>query len=476
VPDTQDLIEPSAVGALQTGVEVRVLSATGVCGSGFKESSITAGMVRKPHFIGCDAGSTDPGPAPLGTGTPAFPRRAVKRDLRLMIKAAREAGVPLLIGSAGTAGGEPHLALVRDIVLEIAREEGLRFRLALIHAEQDKKYLKKRLAEGRIRPLKPTPEFNEGVIDRAERIVAMMGEEPFLRALDQGADVVIAGRASDCAIFAGIPIRMGVPPGLAWHAAKLLECGSAIAVSRPSPDSIFVTFKGDHFDIEALDPEVRCTPQSVAAHALYENADPYRLIESSGTLDLTQASYEALDDRRVRVRGSMFEFADVYTVKLEGAERVGYQSIVIGSVRDPFIIRQIDSWSERLKEKLKGRVADVFDAETASNYIFNLRVYGKDGTMGPLEPVQTVTSHELCLVLEVTAATQEIATTIVSMARHQALHLPIPEWSGLITGVACIYSPAYLERGAVYRFCVNHVVEPDDAYEMFPIEMLDAGA
>jgi hypothetical protein len=456
--------------------EVRVLSATGVCGSGFKESSLAAGLKRFPHFIGCDAGSTDPGPAPLGTGTPAFPRRAVKRDLRLMIKAARAANVPLLIGSAGTAGGKPHVALVRDIVLEVAREEGLRFKLALIQAEQDKAYLKNKLRGGRIRPLKPAPEFDEAVIERAERIVGMMGEEPFLRALDQGADIVIAGRASDCAIFAGIPIRMGVAPGLAWHAAKLLECGSAIAVSRPSPDSIFVTFGDDYFDIEALDPDVRCTPQSVAAHALYENADPYRLVESSGTLDLTQAFYEALDHRSVRVRGSMFEPAAAYTVKLEGAERVGYQSIVIGSVRDPYIIRQIDDWSARLKEKLKARVVDVFDAATADSYIFNLRIYGKNGTMGALEPVREIQSHEICLVLEVTAPTQEVATTIVSMARHQALHLPIPEWSGLITGVACIYSPAYLERGAVYRFCVNHVIEPDDPCEMFPIELMEAGA
>jgi len=269
---------------------------------------------------------------------------------------------------------------------------------------------------------------------------------------------------------------MGVPHGLAWHAAKLLECGSALAVSRPSPDCTFITFRDDYFDIEALDPDVRCTPQSVAAHALYENADPYRLIESSGTLDLNAASYEVLDDRRVRVRGSAFESAEVYTVKLEGAERVGYQSIVIGSVRDPYIIRQIDDWSARLKEKVKARVVDVFDAETAANYVFNLRIYGKDGTMGALEPVRDVAAHELCLVLEVTAPTQEIATTIVSMARHQALHLPIPEWSGLITGVACIYSPAYLERGAVYRFCVNHVLELDDPNEIFPVEMIEAGA
>jgi len=39
-----------------------------------------------------------------------------------------------------------------------------------------------------------------------------------------------------------------------------------------------------------------------------------------------------------------FRGSQEYTVKLEGAELVGYQSIVIGSIRDPYIIRQIDSW------------------------------------------------------------------------------------------------------------------------------------
>ena len=457
-------------------IEVRVISASGVCGSGFKESSFAAGLARKPHFIGCDAGSTDPGPAPLGTGKPSFPARSIKRDLRIMIKGARAAGIPLLIGSAGTAGGAPHLALTRDIVLEIAREEGLSFRLALINAEQDKDYLKRRLAEGRIRPLSPAPNFDEGVIDRATRIVGMMGEDPFLQALDNGADVVVAGRSSDCAIFAGIPIRMGVDPGMAGHAAKLLECGAAVAVERTNPDSVFVAFGRNHFDIEPLDPAMRCSPQSVAAHALYENSNPYRLVESSGVLDLTDATYEALDNRRVRVRGSVFEPADTYTVKLEGAELVGYQSVVIGGIRDPYIIRQIDSWVARLEQKVRERVADVFGADKAAEgYIFNVRLYGKNGVMGPLEPVTEIRSHELCIVMEATAATQEIATTIVSMARHQALHLPIPEWGGLITAVACIYSPAHLERGAVYRFCVNHVVEPADPYEMFPIDYIDVG-
>ncbi len=461
-------IEPGIRGRSDDASVMRVVSATGVCGSGFSEKSLEAALAQQPAFIGCDAGSTDPGPAPLGTGKTAFPRRALKRDLRLMLLAARQAGIPLLIGSAGTAGGEPHLAVFHDLVKEIASEERLQFRLALIHAEQNKDYLKRRLREGRIKPLDPAPPFDEATIDRAERIVGMMGAEPYLRALDEGADVVIAGRSSDCAIFAGLPIRAGVDPGLAWHAAKLLECGAAVAVERASPDSVIVDFGTKHFDIEPLNPSMRCSPQSVAAHALYENSDPYRLVESTGTLDLNNSFYMAVDDRRVRVQGSRFDPAARYTVKLEGAERIGFQSVVIGSVRDPYIIRQMDSWLERLRTAVARRIAEVLGAD--AEYHFNIRVYGKNGTMGPLEPVQVITSHEVCLVLEATAGSQEDASAIAAMARHQALHLPIPEWSGLITGFACPYSPAHIERGAVYRFSVNHVVEPDDPYEMFPIE------
>jgi hypothetical protein len=454
--------------------EVRVLSASGVCGSGFREESLEEAMGRKPHFIGCDGGSTDPGPYPLGAGVTSFPAVSIKRDLRLMLRAARKAGIPLLMGTAGTSGGEPHLATVRKIVEDIAAEEGLKFPMAIIHSEQSKDYLKKRLREGRIKPLKPAPEFDEGVIDRAARIVGMMGEEPYLKALDNGAEVVIAGRSSDCAIFSGIPVRNGIPAGIAWHAAKILECGTASVEQRKSPDCLMATCRADHFDVEPLDPSLRCTPQSIASHSLYENADPYLHVESNGTIDLTEAQYKALDNRRVRVSGSGFIPAKTYTVKLEGSEKVGYQSIIIGGIRDPFIIRQIDDWLARLHERVHIRVAEIYGGKLArKDYFFNVRVYGKNGVMGALEPIKEINTHELCLLFEVTAPTQEIASAIASVTRHQALHLPIPEWSGLITGVACPYNPAYLERGAVYRFCVNHVVEPDDPYEMFPIEYVN---
>jgi Acyclic terpene utilisation family protein AtuA len=452
--------------------EMRVLSPTGVLGSGFVEASFEAALARKPHFIGCDAGSTDPGPSHLGSGVPAFPRAAVKRDLRLMLAGALRQKIPLLIGSAGTAGADAHLDWAHGIVKEIAAEEKLAFRLALIHAEQDKNYLKRRLREGRIRPLEPAPAYDERTIERSERIVGMMGAEPFVRALDAGAEVVLAGRASDTAIFAGLPMKHGFPAGLAWHAAKILECGAAAVVNRKTPDCMMAFIRDDHFEVEAPDPALRCTPQSIAAHSLYENADPYKLVECSGTLDLTDSRYEAASERAVRVSNSRFDPAARYTVKLEGAEKVGYQSVVFGSVRDPFIIRQIDDWTARLKERIHARIAQVYGAALGrEQYHLNIRVYGKNGTMGRLEPVKEIRSHELALLIEVTAPTQEIASSAAGIVRHQALHLPIPEWSGLITALACPYNPAHLDRGAVYRFNVNHVVEPDDPYEMFPMEL-----
>ncbi|MEQ8193641.1 MAG: acyclic terpene utilization AtuA family protein [Rhodospirillales bacterium] len=460
-----------------TAKEVRVVSATAVLGSGFVESSFERALTFDPHFIGCDAGTTDAGPIYLGTGKTAFPIESIKRDLKLQVVAGRKRNIPVIIGSCGTAGADSQLEKVFEALKEIVEEEKLSLKAALIHSEQDKAYLKKKFREGKIRPLDNPPPFDEDVIERSEHIVGMAGAEPFQKAIEAGADVILAGRASDCAVFAGYAMMLGAPEGPAWHAAKILECGNSAVTQRKTPDSMVAIIRDDHFDLIAGDSTLRCTPHSVAAHALYENADPFELKECSGTLDITDATYEALDDKTVRVYGSRFVPANVYTVKLEGAEFVGYQSITIGSIRDPFIIRQYGDWIERLKVKMDDRMAMVFGNKVSKDdYTISFRTYGIDGTMGPLEPVKEHHSHELCVVCEVTAKTQDLANKVSAIYRHQALHLPIPEWQGHITGLATPYNPSYLERGPVYRYNMNHVVEPDDPCEMFPMELHDLSA
>ena len=50
--------------------------------------------------------------------------------------------------------------------------------------------------------------------------------EPFRRALEGGADVIVAGRACDTAPFAVVPAMLGYPIGPAIHMSKILECTS----------------------------------------------------------------------------------------------------------------------------------------------------------------------------------------------------------------------------------------------------------
>ena len=101
--------------------EIRALSATGMIGSGFLEvQSLKRAMEWEPHFIAADAGTTDGGPDALATGRSNFPRTAVKRDIRLILQAGRAAGIPVIIGSAGSAGGDLNVQWTVEIVEEIS--------------------------------------------------------------------------------------------------------------------------------------------------------------------------------------------------------------------------------------------------------------------------------------------------------------------------------------------------------------------
>ena len=82
--------------------------------------------------IACDAGSTDSGPSYLARGVSKVSRESIKADLAVLMPAAARAGVPLLIGSRGTAGTDSGVDWTRDIALEVAKEHGLNPKIALL--------------------------------------------------------------------------------------------------------------------------------------------------------------------------------------------------------------------------------------------------------------------------------------------------------------------------------------------------------
>ena len=147
--------------------------------------------------------------------------------------------------------------------------------------------------------------------------------------------------------------------------------------------------------------------------------------------DTRNARYEAISDRAVRVSGSRFAPAGEYTIKLEGVRQGGYSTMLMGGVRDPFILAEIDSWLEQLDDNIRMRIA-----ATVGNRPYEIvtRVYGRDGVMGALEPEKKVGGHEVFILWDVISESQELSRAIAASVSHLAVHNPIPKWHGLISG------------------------------------------
>ena len=427
-------------------------------------------LEKDPHLIACDAGSTDPGPNYLGMGKAFVGRDAAKRDLALMLQAAVDRNIPMLIGTSGGAGGDAHLQWTQEIVEEIAQENNLHFPMALIHSEQTKDYVMEKLDQGRIEPLWPLQALQPDTVRKSTNIVGMAGTEPYIEALNGGAQVVLCGRSDDAAIFAALPIKEEFDPALGWVAGKLLECGAACAVPRQKygSEGISVTVREDHIMVEPNHPGLACTPLSVSTFFLHENETPIQHTEPSGVLDLSALECEAVDDRTVKITGAKFLPREKYTIRLEGVELVGYRCICVSLTRDPVLVQCIDDYLDRVRALVASRVDGMGVGPDEYSLIF--RVVGKDSVMGEREPVREVLAHELGVIMEAVAPTQELANEILGLARQAGKNL---HYDGKLCDEGCLtfpHSPSDIPTGPVYQYNILHAVEPDHPLEMFPIE------
>lgn len=440
---------------------ISIVSATGMLGTGFLESSLREAVARGARAIGCDAGSSDSGPRFLGTGELSRSREALKRDLGLMIRVGQEAGIPVVVGSAINAGSDRQLAEAVAMAREIAEEGSLDFKLAVIHSELSREWLVEALRANRVRALPGVPELTEDAVIGTERLVAQMGPEPILHALKDGADVVIAGRTSDAAIFAAIGAWLGVQPDLAWHAGKILECGAAPAIQRLHPDCIMATFERDGFVIELPNPNMACSRLSVLAHGYYENADPLAIHEPGGTIDLSDTRFDELPGGRVRVSGSRFRPAPNYEIRVEGSGLAGYRAIAFGGISDPILLDDLDGFVAGCAEQVRKKCSESLGLGPG-DYKLVIRRYGSPDA--PPDPGATDT---VCLLFEVVARDQDTARAATAIASHTALHHPVAGWQGFVSNLAIPFSPAVFNGGPVYRWTVNHLVEIDDASRPF---------
>lgn len=434
-----------------------------------RRGSFDHGIEASPDIVACDSGSCDIGPVPLGMDGTASPLAWQRHDVEMMLLGARPRGLPVIIGSAGDTGTDSRVDRFVDLIQDIAREHKLpRFKLGYFYSEVSKETVRAKMAAGStIAGLPGRTDLTPAELDATDRIVAVAGVHPYIRLMDMGADVIIGGRSSDCAIFAAPAIRKGYPEALAYYFGKVMECASFCAEPYGGKESILGEITMDDVRVTAMLPEQRCTVASVAGHAMYERANPYYEHFVGGHIDMRDCVYEQLDERTTRVTGPRYVPATDLQVKLEGSGKVGERYVGLVGIRDPYTVQRVDeviAWARRM-------VQERFGTE---GYQLSYNVYGRDGVMGMLEPLRDKPGHELCVVVQAVAPTREMAEEICIMGTRQMFYARLPDVKGTAGGVAFLLDEV-MPASPAYRWTLNHTMPIDDPMEPFRVHMTEAG-
>lgn len=449
---------------------LKILAPCGILGYGFPEESFLRGMEEGPDAIIVDAGSTDAGPHKLGAGVAIVSDAAMRRDLEVMLSAAVKAGIPVLIGSAGGSGGRVHVEHTLSILRRIVEDNGYRsLPAAAIWADIPKDLIRRKLGEGKLVPLGRTvPELTEERLEQTGAVVAQMGHEPFVEALRRGYRLIVGGRAYDPSPFAAFCAYRGFPLACGYHIGKILECAALCAVPGTTKDCMLGTVFEDGFTVEPLSGQRKCTPLSVAAHTFYEKDHPYLLHGPGVTMDLRDCRFTQEGDRKIRVTGSRLLQPETYTVKLEGARPVAFRAFVIAGIRDPLMIAGLSRIEAEAEKQVRAYYRTIYPG---GGYQIRFYNYGIDAVLGESEPQKDL-PHEVGLLFEVIAETQEQANAVCASLRSTLLHFGYEGRKSTAGNLAFPFAPSDISFGTVYEFSVYHLMalEPHEITGLFPIE------
>lgn len=434
---------------------MKIVALNGLLGYGYSEDALNNAFSQNPDVIGVDAGSTDPGPYYLGSGLSFTDAKAVKRDLSLALPRAVNKKIPFIIGSAGGSGSKDHVYWLCKIIDKVIQENSLTLKIAILYSDVSTEYVLTKNAQGKLKSM-GSLEATAETIRQSNRIVAQHSVEPVIKALEEGADVIICGRLCDTAIYAAPAIQAGFNHGLAFHMAKIMECGSMCSEPSSASDVMMGEIQDDSFTLTPMNPIRKCTVPRVAAHTLYEQSTPYYIYEPNGVIDLKKSLYEQINSRSVRVSGSVFYPAIQKTLKLEGTRLAGYRTISIAGINDRDTILHIDEIMLSVKQFLLETFPDI----PPSDYCVHLRKFGVTKN-----DIYSGCEGNLGIILDVIGKTHEISSSICSVARSSMLHYDFQGRKSTSGNLAFPYSPSDINMGPVYVFSLYHLCEVDDLME-----------
>ncbi|WWC71754.1 uncharacterized protein I206_105713 [Kwoniella pini CBS 10737] len=452
--------------------KVKIITPSPILGYGYPEEDLWRGVEEHgADAIIVDAGSTDGGPDDLALNHTVVSKEMYERDLAPMIDAVYKNGLKLLISSAGGAGPKAHVDFLKEIITDLINQKGYTLKVAAIYTDVSKETVLSKLKEGKVHPCGEIPELKIEDVEKTDAIVAQVGHEPFLKALREEPDIIIGGRAYDPAPFIAYCLhRLGkVSHATAWHMGKIMECGGICAI--PKGKVILATVSPDNFELLPMDPNTRCTELSVAAHTLYEKTRPDKLAGPGGILDITNAKYQQISARGVRVSGAVIERKPT-AFKLEGARQVGFKTVFLGGIRDPILIKCIDEFTQKTWE-MTAKMFPVLKSDPSVHQL-QWKFYGRNAVMAHLEPCSFDNVHEIGLYGEVLAPTQRLANAIANCARVGILHGAYPGQVATAGNFASPGTPLELSAGPACEFTIYHLMDIDDP-EDFPVDHFTVG-
>ncbi|MBQ7037213.1 MAG: acyclic terpene utilization AtuA family protein [Clostridia bacterium] len=438
---------------------MKIVALNGLLGYGYSEEALNVAFSEKVDYLGVDAGSTDPGPYYLGSGKSFTDRGAVKRDLGLALPKALDHKAPFIIGTAGGAGGAAHVAWLKEILLEVAKEQNLSFKLGVILSDVTTEYVLEKFESGKLMDMSSEFPADRDCIKESTRIVSQIGIAPIIKLLEEKADVILCGRACDTAIYAAPCIYEGYKEGLAFHMAKIMECGAMCSEPVAAADVMQGYMYDDYFELRPANPIRKCTVDRVAAHTLYEQSNPYLIYEPDGVCDLTNSKFEQVDARTVRVTGSEFKEAEEKTLKLEGVKCAGFRTISPATIYDTKTIENIDLIINTVTEFVKENTKNTLPEN--SYEIHFRRTGGVDSSLG--------------VIIDIVGKTQEIADTVCALARSRMLHCDYAGRKSTAGNLAFPFSPSDIHVGPVYEFSVFHLAKVDSLLETSKISVEEVG-
>lgn len=231
-----------------------------------------------------------------------------------------------LLGKRGTriitnAGGINPRGCAQEVV-RMARQLGVPVRVAVVEGDDLMERLDALLESGILLKNMETGEELQSVRDRVESANAYLGAAPVVKALEEGADVVITGRVTDTGIAAAAPIfefgwKMNEWDRLASTvvAGHILECGTQstggnLTDWREVPSFLNMGYPiadfgedGSFYVTKHQNTGGLVNVKTVSEQLVYEMGDPRNYITPDVIADFTSISLEEAGQDRVRVSG-----------------------------------------------------------------------------------------------------------------------------------------------------------------------------